>query len=144
MRISQAKWYDNSAIRKLEQRVWKEKDISGKYETGILARFEYVFVAKEKKKIVGAILAMKTATDEIYVTDIIVDPLWQHLGIAKKLYQTLIAACGNAALLALVDTANEHSIALHKELGFKGVKKIKDPFGVALKSTSFLMRREAK
>ena len=144
MQISQAKGSDSPGIRKLEQQVYKDKDISGKYENGYLIKFEYVFVAKEKNKIIAAILAMKTAKEEIYVEDIIISHKFQHHGLGRRLYETLLARCGNYPILALVNTTNEHSIALHKELGFKGVKKIQDPFGVKEKSTSFLMRREKK
>lgn len=142
--ISQAKVSESPAIRKLEQQVWKDKDISAKYENGYLTRFEYVFVAKEKTKIIGAILAMKTAKEEIYVEDIIIHPKWQQHGIGKKLYETLLAHCGNYPILALVATKNEASIKLHKELGFKGIKKVKNPFGVDVSQESFLMRKEKK
>ena len=140
--ISRAKVYESSAIKKLEQQVWKDKDITGKYENAYLTRFGYVFVAKEKNKIIGTILAMKTAKEEIYVEDIIIHPKWQHQGIAKRLYETLFVAVGNLPILALVNVHNDASIKLHKELGFKGVKKIQDPFVIDKKATSFLMKRE--
>ena|SRR3989344_7692091 len=140
--ISKAKMYESSAIRKLEQQVWKDKDCTGKYENAYLTRFEYVFVAKEKNKIIGAILAMKTSKEEVYVEDVIIHPKWQGQGLGKRLYETLFAACGNLPVLALVNITNEASIKLHKELGFKGVKQIKNPFGVDKEATSFLMKRE--
>ena len=139
--ISKAKVYESPAIRKLEQQVWKDKNITGKYENAYLTRFEYVFVAKEKNKIVGAILAMKTAKEEIYVEDLIIHPKWQHQGLEKRLYETLLAACGNLPVLALVSVTNEPSIKLHKELGFKGIKKVQNPFGIDKDATSFLMKR---
>ncbi|MDP3728520.1 MAG: GNAT family N-acetyltransferase [bacterium] len=142
--ISRAKTYESSAIRKLEQQVWKDKDCTGKYENAYLSRFGYVFVAKEKNKIIGAILAMKTAKEEIYVEDVIIHPKWQGQGLGKRLYETLFAACGNFPILALVNKTNEASIKLHKELGFKGVKKVKNPFGIDVEAESFLMRREKK
>ena len=141
--ISKAKVSDAPGIRKLEQQIWREKETTGKYEDGYIIRFEYAFVAKEKNKIIGAILAMKTANDEVYVEHIIISPKWQHQGIGKRLYETLLAYCGNIPILALVDTKNEASIQLHKELGFRGTKKLKNPFGV-VSATHFLMRREKK
>ncbi len=142
--ISQAKVFENSAIRKLEQQVWKGKDISGNYKNLDLIKFDYVFVAKEKNKIIGAILAMKTVKDEIYVEDVIIHPKWQHQCIEKKLYETLLAACGNVSVITSVDITNDASIKLHKELGFKGVKKIKNPFVIDMKEESFLMRKDKK
>ena len=143
MQISQAKGSDSPGIRKLEQQVWKDKVISSKYDSSYLIKFEYAFVAKEKNKIIGAILAMKTVKDEIYVEDIIISPKFQNHGIGKKLYETLLAHCGNVPVLASVTINNEALITLLKELGFKGVKKMQDP-AVKEKSTSFLMRREKK
>ena len=142
--ISRAKVYESSAIRKLEQQVWKDKDITRKYENAYLIKFEYAFVAKEKNKIIGAILAMKTTKEEVYVEDLIIHPKWQHQGLEKKLYETLFAACGNIPVFALVDNTNEASLRMHKELGFTGVKKVPNPFERDKTSTSFLMRREKK
>ena len=142
--ISKAKVSDAPGIRKLEQQIWREKETTGKYEDGYIIRFEYAFVAKEKNKIIGAILAMRTTNDEIYVEDIIISPRFQHQGIDRKLYSTLLAHCGDHTILALVNVTNESSIALHKELGFKGVKKIVNPFGVKEETVSFLMKKEKK
>lgn len=141
LKIFRARISESPAIRKLEQIVWKDKNCTGKYENGYLARFGYIFVAKDKNKIVAAILAMKTAKEEIYVEDIIVHPKYQNHGIGKKLYETLFVACGNLPILAWVNKTNEASIKLHKELGFKGVKQIKNPFGIEKEATSFLMKR---
>lgn len=140
--ISQAKTHDLFGIRKLEQSVLKSKDPSKRYENRLFTDFAYVFVAKEKNKVVGAILAMKTAKDEMYVENILIAPKFQHQGLEKRLYETLFAECGNLPILALVHTDNEASIKLHKQLGFKGVKKIADPFGTQEKTSSFLMRKE--
>lgn len=142
--IFRAKVFESSGIRKLEQQVFKDKNISGNYKNLDLIRFEYVFVAKEKNKIIGAILAMKTVKEEIYVEDVIIHSKWQHIGIEKKLYETLLAACGNVAIIAFVSIINENSIKLHKELGFKGVKQVKNPFVIEMKEESFLMRKERK
>jgi len=139
--ITRAKRYDGPAIRKLEQKVWKDRDVTGKYEDSYLIRFGYAFVAKEKRKIIGAILAMKTSNGELYVEDVIIHPQWQRQGIGRRLYETLLAAWEGGPVIALVSTANEASIRLHKELGFKAMKRIKDPFGIHVHTTSFLMRR---
>jgi len=96
----------------------------------------------EKNKIIGAILAIKTAKEEIYVEEVIIHPAWKHQGIGKRLYETLFAACGNILIFALVDGTNEASLTLHKELGFKGVRQMKDSLGV--EQTHFLMKREKK
>ncbi|MSR85820.1 GNAT family N-acetyltransferase [Candidatus Woesearchaeota archaeon] len=141
--ISQAKNYETPSIRKLEQQC-KERDVTGKYGYGYLTKFEYVFVAKEKNKIVGVIFALKTAKEEIYVEDIIIHPKWQNQGIERRLYETLLAHCGSHPILALVKINNEASIKLHKELGFKGVKTVKNPFDRDVETESFLMRKDKK
>ncbi len=141
--ISRAKWSDSFPIRKLKQQVRKDKATPEKDEN-IFTRFEYIFVAREKNKVIGAILAIKTVKDEIYIENIIISPKWQHQGIEKRLYETLLAYSGNVPVLAIVNTTNEESIHLLKELGFKGIKKVKNFLGVDTSTESFLMCREKK
>ncbi len=139
--ISKAKLKDCQKIRKLEQKVWEEQNITSPYDTAICVRYGYVFVAKEIDKIIGAIIAIKTRDNEIKIVDWIVDKKYKNKSIGLKLYKKLIQHVSNIPIIAFVNSKNKISINKHKKLGFKMIKKIKDPYVLGEKDYWFLMKR---
>ena len=130
IKIFKAKPSDTLEIMNLERKVWKNafnlEDVSGKYDLGSFIRLGLVFVAKEKNKIVGAIIAFGTAKGDIFLADWVVDEKYQNQGIGKKLYNRLIKNIKNRKLIAFVESRYKKSIISHKKMGFKIKKRIKD------------------
>jgi len=139
--ITKARVGDSVAIRALENKVWHEQDVTGKYDMATTIRFGYSFVAKDKDKIVGAILAIKTADDEVYVQDWFVNERYRGQGIGKKLYARLIEAVRGLPIVSFLHPDSKESIKAHKQLGFKVVKRIKDVYGLGDSVSRFFVRR---
>jgi predicted N-acetyltransferase YhbS len=87
--IIEAKVKEAQEIRKLEEKVWGE-DVVNKYDIPMFVRFGYVFVAKDKGKIIGAICSYFTKVGELYVCDWVVDKNYQGKKIGTDLYKALI------------------------------------------------------
>ncbi len=142
MKIIKAKISDSKNIRALEQKVWKEKDVAGKYDLVVDIRFEYCFIAKEKHKLIGAILAIKTKNNKIYVQDWFVDKEYRNRGIGKKLYFRLFKATKGFSILTFIHPNFKESLEVHKKLGFKLLKKVKDVYGLKDNEYRFLMKKK--
>lgn len=140
--ISKAKVSEAQNIRRLEETIWKAKNITSKYDAASRVRFGYVFVAKDNKNIIGAIIASKTQKNEIYVEDFLVKKRYRGVGIGKKLYERLIRSVKKAPIIAFVSPKYKTSIHVHTELGFRIWKKIKDPYAQGKKEYRLLMRRD--
>lgn len=136
VRIRKATISDSPAIRALEQRIWQEEEVTGKYELMPCIRFGKVFVATADRQIVGAIVALRTA-EGFYICDWVVDPAWRGRGIGGKLYRRLLGQ--RVPLLTTVRTSNHLSFALHRRMGFRPVTKVRDWYGVGGEER-FLMR----
>lgn len=137
--IARAKVSDGKAIIELAQRVWREK-VSTIYETAILIRLGYAFVAKDRGKIVGSILAMRTVDGCVYVNDWVVDRKYRRLGVGTKLYKRLISTVDGTPIISYVRTDFKESVAAHRKMGFKFVKKVKDPYGIGERVPRYLVR----
>jgi L-amino acid N-acyltransferase YncA len=140
IRICKAKINESQKIRKLEEKVWKEKNVTDKYDIANFVRFGYVFVAKEKNKIIGAIIAMKTKVDKIYVGDWVVDKRYRRKGIGTMLYKALIRKVEGKTLIAFVEPNNTKSLKAHSRLGFRIIRKIEDTYNLG-KSCRLLLKR---
>jgi hypothetical protein len=77
--ISKAKIKDTFDIVQLEQVIRKEKNVANIYETAAFIRDGFVFVAKDKNKIVGAIISFLSRRNMVFVTDFVVDPEYRNL-----------------------------------------------------------------
>lgn len=127
--ISRAKISDSQIVRKLEERVWSE-EVVNKYDAPMLVRFGYVYVAKHNKNMIGAIIAYQTKDDEIYVCDWVIDKEYRGKKIGQKLYEHLIGEVGKKPIVSFIDPKNIPSLEAHLKLGFKIVKKIKNPYAL--------------
>lgn len=140
IKISKAKPKESQSIRQFEQFVWNETNITSPYDIVSFVTYGYVFLAKSKDKIVGAIVAIKTKDNEIRIIDWIVDESYRHIGIGTKLYEKLRKEAGNLTMIAYVESDNTASIEGHKKLGFKPTKKITDPFFIGDKKNWVIMK----
>lgn len=95
MKIQQATIADCPQIVELEKRVWDDDYVSNIYECAAFINYGYVFVAKEKEQIIGAIIGFIGKDNIVFVTDLVVDPEYRGQGIGKDLYQTLIESNEN-------------------------------------------------
>ncbi|MCB9798264.1 GNAT family N-acetyltransferase [Candidatus Nomurabacteria bacterium] len=138
--ISKAKPSECQKVRHLEQKVWKEPGVTSQYDIAFFVSFGYVFVAKDKDKIVGAIVAIKTKDNEIKITDWVIDKKYRRMGIGSRLYAKLKKEAKELPLLAYVEASNEPSIHGHQKLGFKKVKKMKDPFYLGTTGDWWMLR----
>ena len=127
VKILKAKVSDSQKIRELENRIWNE-EVVNKYDIPMFVRFGYSYIAKYKDKIVGAIIAYKTKDDEVYVCDWIVEKKFRKSGIGLKLYKSLIKNIRDLPIVSFIEQNNTPSLNAHFKLGFKIVKKIKDPY----------------
>ena len=141
IKIAKAKIGDNKGIRDLEKKIWKEFRIddaaTNKYDIGSFIRFGYVFVAKVKSKIVGAIIAIRTNNNSIFIIDWIVDKNFREQGIGSALYKDLMRHTKGDSLITLVSQRYKASVKAHKNMGFKLIRMIKDPHGVGEKEKYF-------
>ncbi len=126
--INRAKPNECQKIKKFEEIVWKEKGITSPYDSAYFISFGYAYVAKDNGKIVGIIIAIQTRDDKIKVIDWLVHQKYRHQGIGTRLYRKLLKETGNLPVLAFVNSANAVSLERHVALGFKKIKKIRDPF----------------
>lgn len=142
IRITQAKPSDNLEILKLERKVWKEslnlKDVAGKYDLGSFIRFGLVFVAKHKNKIIGAIISFKAMGGEVFIADLVVDEKYRKIGIGTKLYNKVKNKVKTHSLITFVEERYKDSIRMHKKMGFKIKKKIKDVYGIGEKKSYYV------
>ncbi|MEK7622929.1 MAG: GNAT family N-acetyltransferase, partial [Patescibacteria group bacterium] len=84
----------------------------------------YCFVAENKEKIVGFILAYETLPfrETLYIRYIGVNPELQDKGVGLMLCQKLIEKAKQAGITkiwSLINTDNPQSIKLHEKIGFK-------------------------
>jgi N-acetylglutamate synthase-like GNAT family acetyltransferase len=130
IKISRAKVIDAQKIRRLEDKVWGE-EVVNKYDEPMFVRFDWCFVAKDKQKIVGAIIAYLTRNSEVFVSDWVVDKPYRGGDIGLSLYKKLIKETRGKNIITLIDPKNKPSLVAHKELGFKVVKTIKNAYGLS-------------
>lgn len=142
IKISRAKPSECQKVRQFEQKVWNETYITSPYDIAFFVSYGYVFLAKEKNKIVGAIIAIKTKDDEIKITDWLVDERCRRIGIGTKLYNVLKKDTQGLPIIAYVESKNTASLSGHEKLGFTRVKKIRDPFYMGDKKSWYIMRSE--
>jgi len=156
IRIVRAKIRDSQEIRALEQKVWNEKDVAGKYVAGkyvagkyvagkydiaTTIRFGYCFVAKDRDKIIGAVIAIKTNDDKVYIQDWFVKWEYRGKGIGKRLYLRLIETAKDLPVITFVHPKFKASLNVHKSIGFKIAGKVKDVYGLGDKDYRFLMQK---
>jgi predicted N-acetyltransferase YhbS len=142
IKIAKAKPSDDLEILKLERRIWKEdfhlKDVAGKYDLGSFIRLGLVFVAKYKNKIVGTIISFVTKTGEIFIADWIVDEKYRNLGIGTRLYNKLKSNAKKRKFITYIETRYKDSIRIHKKMGFKIKKKVRDIYGIGEKKSYYV------
>ncbi len=130
IKIRKAVVGDAQAIRRLEEKVWRE-EVTNKYDSPMFIRFGYVFVAVAETKIVGAIISYRTNKNEVYVCDLVVDEKYRRLKLGEKLYKKLLASVRGMNVVSFLDPGLGPTTQLHKKLGGKIVAKIKDPYDLA-------------
>ena len=128
IRIVNAKIEDSKQIRALETKIWGE-ECTNKYDIPMYIRFGYVYVAKEKNKVIGVICSYKTKDNKLYVCDWFVDEKYRGRNIGMRLYKRLIS---NARLpiVTFLDPARIPTIKAHEKLGFRLLKKVKNAYGI--------------
>ena len=141
IKIVKAKPEESNEIRDFEDTLWEEKHVTSRYDMVSFVTFGYVFLAKDEGKIIGAIIAMKTKNDEIRVTDWIVDEKYRRLGIGTKLYKKLFKETDGLNVITYIKTDNIPSLESHKKLGFKKVKKVRDPYLSGKEKYYWLVKR---
>ncbi len=143
--ISQAKIEEAQEIRKLETRVWGE-EVVNRYDIPMFVRFGYVFVAKEKNKIIGAICSYFTKDGELYVCDWVVDNKYQGRGVGINLYREFINNTKGKTLITFINSKNLRSLETHKKLGFQIAEEVDNPYRIKGnhldKGVEFLVRLE--
>jgi ribosomal protein S18 acetylase RimI-like enzyme len=127
--ITKAKVSDAQAIRLLEGLVWKE-EVVNKYDIPMFVRFGYVFVAKQGKKLVGAIVSFRTNTDQVFVSDLVVDPKYRRMKIAEKLYRKLLHTVKGKDVVSFLDPKLSPTMDLNKKMGAKVIKKVSDAYNL--------------
>lgn len=143
IKITKAKTSDSQQIKKLEDKIWDE-EVVNKYDIPMFVSFGYVFVAKDKDKIIGAIVAYPTKQNEVYVCDWVVDKKYRKMKIGEKLYKKLIKSVGKRSVVSFVETNNAPSIKAHQKFGFKIVKKIKNSYDLNEGYRFFMRRKQNK
>lgn len=128
MKIQQATIADCPQIVELEKRVRDDDYVSNIYECAAFINYGYVFVAKEREEIIGAIIGFIGKNNIVFVTDLVVDPEYRGQGIGKDLYQKLIESNENT-IHGLVAPEYKESNDLHKRLWFTKIEEIKKPYG---------------
>lgn len=140
IKIRMAMMSESQKIRKLEERVWGEKNVTDKWDIANFVRFGYVFVAKEKNKIIGAIIAMKTKDNKVYVGDWIVDKKYRRKRVGTMLYKALIKKVGRKTVIAFIDPNNGKSLKAHSMLGFRIIREVEDAYNLG-KSYKLVSKR---
>ncbi len=138
--IRKGRLSDLQEIKTLEQLVWHEGNIFGKYGLSIFMRFGYVFIARNKKRIIGGIHGIKTHDNAVYVIDFFIDKDYHGQNIGTRLYKKLIRSV-KLPIIAHVHADNEASLHIHEKLGFKIIKKEKDIYGIMSEDNYYLMKR---
>lgn len=142
IKILRAKPSDTLEIMDLERRVWKNafnlQDVAGKYDLGSFIRMGLVFIAKDKNKIIGAIISFGTAKGDMFLADWVVDAKYRNLGIGTKLYKKLVSNIKDHSLITFVESRYKESIKAHKKIGFKIQKRIKDIYGIGEKQNYYI------
>lgn len=129
IKIQKAKVEDAQTIRGLETKVWKE-EVTNKYDIPMFVRFGYVFIAKDKEKIIGAIIGYKTNKDEVYISDLVVDFNYRRQGIGEKLKERLLKEVKGMDVVSFLDPENTPTIELNKKMGAKIISKPRNPYGL--------------
>lgn len=139
--VTRAKISDVDGILELQKNIWKDEGgSSNRYDMCDWISHGYVFVAKHMGKIVGTIAAFKTSRNELYVTEWIVDKEYRRKGIGSKLYRKLISTT-HLPILSVLNIDYKESMAGHSKLGFRLVKRLRNPYGLKEKKERLLMRR---
>lgn len=125
--ISQAKVSDSQEIRRLENKIWKE-EVVNKFDIPMFVRFGWCFVAKDNKKIIGAICSFPTRENEVYVSDVVVEKKYRRTRIGWRLYERLFKALKGKRFLGFIDPKNSVSLEFHKKLGFKAVAEVENAY----------------
>lgn len=143
--IQWAKVEDTNKIFNLTKRVYNDRLSANLFAIGEFIKFGYVFVARrEDDKIAGAILAMRTRDDKIYVSDIVIDKEFRKQGSASKLYKKLLSYAQNREVIAFVDRDDDPSYKLHQKLGFYKEKTMNAPYGLKSMKKMYLMKKNQK
>lgn len=128
-KIIKATVSDAQAIRALETLVWDE-EVTNKYDIPMFVRFGYVYVARIKTTIVGAIVSYTTNKNEIYVCDLVVHPKYQGMKIGERLYKRLLQGVKGMNVISFLDPKLIPTVNLHKKLGGKVIAKVHDPYSL--------------
>ncbi len=129
IRILRAKQSEAQEIRKFENKTWSE-EVVNKYDIPMFVRFGWCFVAKDRKKIVGAICSFPTKDNEVYVCDWAVDKAYRGQNIGLKLYERLIREVTGKTIVTFLDPTNIPTLEAHKKLGFRVIGKVRSPYGL--------------
>ncbi|PIR04350.1 MAG: hypothetical protein COV59_01290 [Candidatus Magasanikbacteria bacterium CG11_big_fil_rev_8_21_14_0_20_39_34] len=140
IKIVRAKPSECQKVRRFEQMVWDEPCITSPWDIMFFVSYGYVFLAKEKEKIVGAIVAFKTKNDEVKITDWLVAKKYRRTGVGTKLYKRLKKDTKGMPIIAFVESKNTASLEGHKKLGFRCIKEVKDPFYLGEKKIWSIMK----
>jgi len=127
IKIMKAQAGDSQEIRELENAVWKE-EVVNKYDIPMFVRFGYVYVAKHGSTLAGAIVSFRTNKNEVYVCDLVVNPKYRRLHIGEKLYKKLLGVTKGKNIVSFLDPENIPTLELHKKLGAKVIKKVKNAY----------------
>lgn len=127
IRISQARPPECQKLRDFETLTWKES-VTSVYDIAFYVYFGYCFLAKDGDKMVGLIMAMKTRENKVKIVDWLVNPAYRNRGIGTRLYKRLKKEVSPLPIIAFVNCNNAVSLGRHLKLGFKKIRKIKDPF----------------
>jgi len=139
--IARARVSDVDGILELQKNIWKDEGgQSNRYDMCDWIVHGYVFVAKHRSKIVGTIAAFRTSRNELYVTEWIVDKEYRRKGIGSRLYRKLISTT-QLPILTIISTDYKESMAGHSKLGFRLVKRLRNPYGLKEKKERLLLRR---
>jgi len=139
--IARARVSDVDGILELQKNIWKDEGgQSNWYDMCDWIVHGYVFVAKHRSKIVGTIAAFRTSGNELYVTEWIVDEEYRRKGIGSRLYRKLISTT-QLPILTIISTDYKESMAGHSKLGFRLVKRLRNPYGLKEKKERLLLRR---
>ena len=92
----------------------------------------------------GAIVAIRTRNNKIFVADWVVDKKYREHGIGLKLYKKLMKDTKGSAIDALVSERYVKSVELHKKMGFKIKDVIPDAYGVHEKEKYYLLEEKPK
>ncbi|MBI2984989.1 MAG: GNAT family N-acetyltransferase [Candidatus Kerfeldbacteria bacterium] len=140
IKISRAKPSESQKVREFERKVWGGPYMTGTYDIASFVSFGYVFLAKDQDEIIGAIIAMKTKNDEVYIADWFVHPKYRRTGIGTKLYERLKEDAQGLTIIAYIESKNIASLKGHEKLGFKRYRKTQDPFYIGDDKSWWIMK----